>query len=264
LDLSEIAQLNPIKPGKRFRERFQLKCFIDQFPEFPAGEQEWDREEPDLIVRKASGRLGLEHTTLYTDDSRKGSRKKIQEGLQWKLVESALTKYAKTELPPVSSEVWFDVAVPITEKSYGGVADALAHATQNIVSMPEPRHRDDITRREYERHFGDPLPREILRIRLRREPRTQYVVWYASQPWDVSELRVSSLQERIRRKELRLPYYQKSCDELWLLIASEGVFPSSNFGCSEELRSHAFRTRFDRVFYFDSFKGEILELKKES
>lgn len=264
LNLSEVQQLNPKKESRRFRECFQLKRFIERFAEFPDGEQEWDREKADLIVLTVSGKLGLEHTTLYTDDSRKGSPKKEQESLQWSVVESALTEYAKSERPAVSAEVWFDVAVPLTGKTSSGVATALAHAAQNIVSMRGPRDIEDMTRREYERRFADPLPREILRIQLRRVQRTEFVVWYAHQPWAVSELTVPNIQATIQDKELRLSEYRKNCAEVWLLIASEGLFPSSNFAFSEELRSHAFQTRFDRLFYFESFSGDILELKRAS
>lgn len=160
LTTSEIPQLNPQGEKKRYRERFQLKRFIERFPEFPAGEQEWDRENPDLIVQTASGKLGLEHTTVYTDDSSNGSLRKQQESLQWKLVESALTEYAKSERPAVSAEVWFDAAVPLTRKTYSGVATALAHAAQDIVSMPASRDIEDFRCREFERRFADSLPRD--------------------------------------------------------------------------------------------------------
>lgn len=270
LNIAEISQLNPQGETTRYRERFQLKSFIQKFAEFPVGDQEWEGETPDLIVKTVSGRLGLEHTTLYTDDStngsrkKKGSHKKNQESLQWSVVDSALTEYAKSELPAVSAEVWFDVAVPLTQKTYKSVATDLAHAAQDIVSMPGSRDIEDFRCREYERRFVDPLPLEILRIHLHREPRTEYVVWYPEIPWVVSELKVLNIQETIQQKERNLSECRTKCDELYLLIASEGLYPSSNFALTDEVRSHAFQTRFDRVFYFDSLSGDILELNRAS
>lgn len=266
LKLSEIQQLNPIK-DKRFRERFQLKAFIERFAEFPEGNQDWDHENPDLRVQTASGKLGIEHTSPYSDNadnSTKGSPKKAQESLQWSVIKSALTKYAESEKPPVSVGVWFDVATPLTGKTSSGVADAIAHAVQNIVSANGLRDLGKLSRREYERRFADSLPPEILRIELRREQRTEFVVWYPRPPSTVSELTVPNLQAKIQDKELRLAEYRKNCDEVWLLIASEGLFPSSNFVLSDGLRSHAFQTQFDRVFYFDSSRGDLLELKRAS
>ena len=114
----------------------------------------------------------------------------------------------------------------------------------------------------------NPQKRERYRERfeLKRfiENFAEFPVWYPQQPWVVSELNVLNIQATIQDKERHFSVYRKKCDELWLLSASEGHYPSSNFASSEALSSHAFQTRFDRVFYLDGFRGDIVELKRAS
>ena len=54
--------------------------------------------------------------------------------------------------------------------------------------------------------------------------------------------------------------YLQYCDAAWLLIASEGLGPSSWCELPAETRQERYLTRFSRVFFLGTHPKEVIEL----
>lgn len=251
-----VADLIGLSESKK-RERFELERFIESYPAFPAGQRNFG-DKPDLIVSTAAGKLGVEHTSLYKDDSQKE-----HESIRSKIIALAEKEYEESGEPLSYVQVYFDERLPLTNGKSRLIVSELVQAVRNIASMPTSTYAADlVTNFEYERRFGNPLPREVLQIQAKKVRQGDAAGWFAFAGHVASQLNVATVQTRIDQKHNKLADYKRNCDEVWLLLVSDGLYGFSHFAPSDSLRSHAFNVSFDRAFFFDSLRGDVLPLGK--
>ncbi|HJP95790.1 MAG TPA: hypothetical protein VJ843_00305 [Candidatus Saccharimonadales bacterium] len=254
---------NNLSPNKR-RERFQLIRFADTWSEFPLGERVFakDEEKPDLIVRTNKGILGIEHTELqYKPEGAKQIILREAESLQERVVDKAKQIYDAQNVPNLYLGVKFNKSKPLTKRTVDRVAESLAKVILNLAQYPTPADASVlIEAHSYERQFGTPFPVEIRHIIYTSVSNPDHVVWFAEHTHMVPEITIEIIQNAIDGKARKLHLYKQNCDSVWLLLASSGLYPSSDFKVSETVRTHRFRAPFARVFYCNCFKGETIEL----
>ena len=252
-----------LSPNKR-RERFQLVRFADTWAEFPLGERVFakDEEKPDLIVRTNDTVLGIEHTELqYKPEGAKQIILREVESLQNRVVEKAKQIYDAQNGPNLYLSVKFNKSKPLTKRTVDNVAASLAEVIMSLAQYPTAADACALIEAySYKRQFGTPFPVEIKHIIYTSVLNPDYVVWFAEQTHMVPDISIEIIQNAMDGKAKKLPSYKQKCDYVWLLLASSGLYPSSDFIVSEKVRTHHFRTPFDRVFYCNCFKGEVIEL----
>lgn len=69
-----------------------------------------------------------------------------------------------------------------------------------------------------------------------------------------------TLQRLLDQKEQRVRTYRKCCDDLWLLIVSDGRTLARTIDVEQVPQDHEYQSTFDRVFLFAEM-SHIRELK---
>jgi len=99
--------------------------------------------------------------------------------------------------------------------------------------------------------------------RLKKSPSARLHI-YAGGSTCSGPLSKSQVIEQITSKEKRINGYKNKAkfNELWLLLTLGGVEQSSAYSDFEpDILTNKFVSNFDKIFIFDFFKGEIIELK---
>lgn len=71
------------------------------------------------------------------------------------------------------------------------------------------------------------------------------------------------IQTEIDLKDRKLAEYRRACDEMWLLLVSDGFSPATELRLPDDIKEMRFTTGFDRVFHLNNFALEAVELAIE-
>lgn len=197
-------------------------------------------EQPDFLIKHFDNVIGVEHTTIYDDEIVAAIRtiKKTIEKCQKKLAteRGELTGLYNLIVSPKEFMKEFKLS---ENKTIDKICDHIIaiHGNADTESpgfISETIYLTDVT----------------LQLTL-------------AEKYDLADLTPEAISETISKKEDKVdPYKQlKNIKECWLLVVIEGASSDSSFKLSlQKLPTHL--TRFDKVFIFDNFKGQITEGKK--
>jgi hypothetical protein len=101
-------------------------------------------------------------------------------------------------------------------------------------------------------------PVRRLQIAKAADPSTRQ--WRIVDAGWIPELSPLNVSVAIAQKELRLLEYRAKCDEIWLLLHTDGFEVATSFSVGESVSEATFATGFDRVLIFQVFEGAYLEL----
>jgi hypothetical protein len=88
--------------------------------------------------------------------------------------------------------------------------------------------------------------------------------WQVIRGGSMHRLSPQDVQARIDPKNLLCPTYRRHCDQVWLMLIATMDAPSRYVELTPPAAAHAYDSRFDRLFYFDSSKGSVVGLNPSS
>jgi hypothetical protein len=109
-------------------------------------------------------------------------------------------------------------------------------------------------------HLSSVLPHALSSVHALGVPSPAMAHWSVARAGWVARLTVEALQSRIDEKALRLPRYQDTIAENWLLIVAEGRQPSQFFDVQSLLDARRIRSPFARTYFYEHFSGTVISL----
>lgn len=241
---------------RRAAERSHLTRFLASLAEPPVGNRIF-RDRPDLVIETATGRLGIEHTQLVQSrDSLARSNAMRSESLESRVVERAQGEFEAAGGPLLDIHFHFSQR-PMRKSDVNGIARALVAAVNEIIeSNPSPD--DPVEAWRYNRGALNPLPAQIEYLWIDHGKGES--LWGVTRSGGILVMDQDRIQAEIDVKDAKVAEYRSECDELWLLLVSDGFSPSTALKLPEEVGELQFTTGFDRVFYFNNFENTSTEL----
>jgi hypothetical protein len=199
---------------KRERERFFLEEFLRHVPGLRFVEHGQTSEWPDFVVEDDRGRIGLELTQLFRDDSPKGSPTVAAEKRRSKLLREVARRYYAAGGPPAHVS-----AVRIGQPEGSNIDDAVllllkaAARTGNDYERIEVPDRARPTRSPWALLYFTRLAAEV----------GAHSDWNACENSCafVGRVKTESLRACIDEKAANLPRYRRHLDRVALLIYVE-------------------------------------------
>lgn len=85
--------------------------------------------------------------------------------------------------------------------------------------------------------------------------------WKVIEPAHVMSTFLPELQDTINAKNKKIDEYLKNCDECWLLVVADRTKADQCYYLSpDEMKSHAFLSKFQKTFFLEIAENLLLEL----
>lgn len=265
------TETNYNQEKKDKREWAVMHIFRSSYPVFPIGELK-KSERPDFLLNTKKGQIGIELTELkyerqdkkfnfrahedFLSEIMEGAQAIFEENCDQKLV---VDVHFANELGPILSAPYFP------EKDETLMKQGLMEAIVKIVkeNMPEStgvKYKVDRTSK-----YGDlNLPSKIQSIYIINVTgRFEEGLWYAGISTMVKPLSIESISQRLRAKDLKLPFYNRNSVENWLVIIQNSFLMSDSYDPVQALKAlkHCYSSHFDRVFVFERSEGGVTQLR---
>lgn len=238
---------------KKQHERFLLERFIEASG--LAVQIVKEREEPDFLVRFEERLIGIEVTQLFVSHVANGPLPQAQESISDKIVCRARQIYEATGAPPAHVSVCFASGHELRQIDRDGTAKLLASFVSGLnLSAWE--------RADWRPGYPGPLPFEIAFVHALGVPASEMAHWTVARAGWVAPVSVDALQSRVDEKAARLPKYQESVEENWLLVVADGMKPSQLFEVRPEFEAHKVASPFARTYFYAHPDRAIVELGK--
>lgn len=234
----------------------EFKAVLPDFPEGNISSEE--RENPDFIVKRSTGRLGIEVTQLFRDVPDGKRPMQEQESLRQRVLNAAHAMYDGQAGPAIWVSVHFSTSVNLTKQRAPQLGEQIARLV--LSSLPAP---DDSTALEEQGNEQEKFPEEVSLISIRRRSFLTKSSWSDPVAEFVPECQPNAVQSVIDDKNGRYSDYQKEADEVWLLIVADGGNHSSWMDLSESVNMHRFDCKFDRAFLFRRSERQVVELLRK-
>jgi hypothetical protein len=213
------------------------------------------RDCPDILARTGDHRVGIEITRYYRrDEKTRGSQEKLREREEDAVIEMARCRYEASGNPTVRVSVFWGTHEPRRANRV-----ALAHSLADVICqhVPQLGHRVRL-------QWGtlpSPLDLALHCVSIDRLINYKHNYWNAVRAAFVLGVEPTDIQRIIDDKERRIDRYRDNCDEIWLLIASEGRDPSSWCDVTDDLRITPYTARFNRAFFLSDLPRQAIELR---
>jgi hypothetical protein len=86
-------------------------------------------------------------------------------------------------------------------------------------------------------------------------------IWQAVNAGWTPRLQIDQVQGEISRKEPRVPTYRKRVDEIWLLVATNGIVRDSASSVDDDVLEHEYTTSIDGVVLLDEAMQRAVTLR---
>lgn len=216
-----------------------------------------NRECPDFIISYNNQNIGIEVTEYFidlNDNYNKGSRLKSIESIEQSIINNALKYYIETSRQPLSVLVHYLPGLNLLNSDRDKISRVLCECLSNI--------EIDIWERIniLEKYDSYNLSKYFNSVQVRRIPDTLENDW-KNNKWGIrANISEKIIFEIIRNKENKLGEYKKITDYHWLLIVSDGMYPSSMVGISDKFNFKV-ESEFDKIFFLTYPEVRIFKLK---
>lgn len=254
--------MQPSSP-RRIIETNHLNRFRSSYKLFPEGKVTFaeEGEVPDLLVDTSDQVVGIEHTQIFRPPDSKVTLQ-AQEKHQDRIVAQAQQIFEERSKTLYSLTVGFNPDLVLRPSDEHKVAGHLADLVDDI------ERNFDIAVGQggcihgwvYQQNGLGKFPSGISELYVERVDRPGYALWDAGHGGIVSELTAELIQERLTKKETKLTEYRGRCDKVWLLLVTDRNWTSSDFDIAESAVAQTYQSGFDKIFYFDVFRGDVVEL----
>ena len=230
------------------RERFLLEEFIE-VSRIDAQIVE-EREAPDFVVRTGVALVGVEVTELFISHEMHGNTPQAHEAISSQIATKAQHLYQASGGPPAHVTVCFAPGRDLRRLNRDKTSQMLCDYVRGMNLSVWQR----VDWRPGER--ASPLPDEISFVHALGVPNFGMAHWGVARAGWVAPLTPVTLQERIDAKSKRLPRYQDTIAENWLLVVADAMKPSSLIEAKPDFDAQAVQSPFSRTFFYrrpDSF-----------
>lgn len=232
---------------KRISERLLFDEFQRVSPHLTLTEVTQPRPPaPDILGEFTGRRVGVEITRFLRDSEKR------EESAQDRCLRTAHEEYLTSGSPDVSVRVSWVFFKPILRPALTDVSKMLCEfVASNLPPVGGYWQREPV--------WPSPLAEYVNFVSMERFKYEGKRHWTCMRPGWFPALGSDELRAIIATKEPNVPAYRAFCDDLWLLIASEGE-PSSFAEVSESTLLEQYVTGFDRVFFLNSVPRKAFEL----
>ena len=237
--------MGKLKPKKE-REAKHFHLFQEKYGLF----QEYKhKDNPDFLVTYGNEILGIEFTEIYKEEKLNELKPRVHEAIKERIVNRACQKAIDSKLPPLHVRIHFSKIVKKKRENF--VTEKLFHIVEaNCPKIGESIRLD----------FHNSIPEEFHLISINNMPGCNKHSWHFTEASFVYTDFSDQLQKMISSKAEKLPRYLEHCKTCWLVIAALGATGSSLYEFSEQMNQHSYNSHFEKVFFIDSFSGDLREL----
>jgi hypothetical protein len=218
------------------------------------------RDRPDFLLQYTSGAVGVEVTGLCRPPEQRNSR--LWEGACEGVLEAARRVWESRGLRRVLVNVTFNNNRAMFPKSsWAEWGQRLAAVVEQ--NLPEPGRHVLLGLGDLDQQAALALPPEVHTIFV-QPTISANSRWTLATSGAIYPLSHATLQDVIRGKNARVPAYRLVAPTLWLIVAINDFYLSSEFDLesSSEALDGSFETTFDRVFLVPAGKGVFYELDR--
>ena len=233
-------------------ERFLLERFIDAAT--LQAEIIETREAPDFIVRVEGKLIGVEVTELFISHDPSSNPMQAQESISTRIVSTAQRLYQASGAAPAHVTVCFGPGCDLRNLNRDRTANALASFVRGL-NLAEWQRVD-----WQPEELNGPLPYEVSFVHALGVPSFEMAHWGVARAGWVAPLAVTSLQARIDEKAKRLPAYQDTVAENWLLIVADAMKPSQLMEAKDDFDPRGVSSPFARTFFYRHPDKAVVEL----
>jgi hypothetical protein len=241
-----------VKNRRKIRERFLL----DQFLETTALSVEIieEGEAPDFVARFEGRRIGIELTDLFKSHEPDRDLPQTQESLSTRIVARAQQLYQESGATPAYVRVCFSPSFDLRALNRDQMARALASFIQELKLVEWQR----VDWRPEE--IDGPLPQEIAFVHALGVPSLELSHWTVVRAGWAAPLTAEAIQARIAEKSARLPKYQETVRENWLVVVADATRPSQLFESDPQFDASSISSPFSRTFFYSYPRRAVMEL----
>ena len=237
---------------KKEKEKFYLKFVLDSL-QMEFKELDSHKDDPDFKIIINNKKIGIELTKIFntTGDpplqAIENDYRKIANFIAKMLNKSklknldVLLSFSQNPLPRNKSKK--EIGTKIFNFICKNIPDDNSH-----ISVTNDFENDDL------------LPFELSAIRIAYFVGYNKHLVHTSMFGFVNKDFLEIIQYAIDKKSDKLSIYDKTCDEFWLLIYSDGSSGASMFDASEKTLKHLYYSKFHRVFFLSSINFKVDEL----
>ncbi len=240
---------------QKLLERFFLDRFREGYAGFPQGEIKCS-ERPDFLVLGREQTIGIEVQEYARGSSKdEGSIQRRDGELKRRVEAKAITAYELRSSTPVLTWLQWNLNVSLEKNTVDKVANDVAEIVAWFVAQNDS---DKITI-DWEDLENSPSKNVVDSVRIMKlSPGTSS--FFTSVEAGFVTVTPEELQKVIDDKNALADGYLEKCDTMWLLIVAEGLHVASTASLTDAARQHVYQSRFERVFFFDSFSRVITSL----
>lgn len=242
---------------KKEQELWYLMRFKESYDCFPDGQIK-PNEKPDFMIESDSGLVGIEVTRFFRSQPKGQRPLKEQESLREQIVKRAQSLYSKGGGSTLHTVVHFHPGMTLSKKQVQVLATQLADLVSEIKLAVGDRV---CIRHSWDNR--DRFPMEIVSIAVYRPAAATKSSWGIWEFGWGSESTPNDIQQIISDKNKLCKTYREKCQVVWLLIVAEDFAPSSTVDVPLATRDYEYQSEFDRVFFFENFKQNVIELNIE-
>ena len=205
--------------------------------------------EPDIAAWRGNGRYGIELTTFYRE------AQKARESEEDKLVELAQGIYESQGGINVQVAVSLSPHFRATRRDAERLAPKIAALVE--AHVPPLRKWVDLDWQSFDLELGSVL----IRVCINRLVDHKLNLWHASRGGAIPRWQQSTLQSELDRKNGKRAKYREAYVEVWLLLVSTFIEPSSWMDMTDAVKDGTYKSEFDRVFLSSSSPHTVFELR---
>ena len=232
-------------------EQLYLEQFKECLPDFPAGQiVGW--ESPDFLIRNSTT-YGIELKNVYRPSTAGMRPLQAQESWEDEILRQAQILCETIAAPPLTVCVQFTNDFALAKGDIPQLSFEMAELIRRTVSK-YPRARI------YNNWPFNQLPRGVESIFASKSLSFLGNSWQVVRGGSMHRLSPNDVQALIDTKNSRCEAYRKVCDQVWLVLIATMDAPSRYVELTPDAAAHRYTSRFDRLFYFDAFRGNVTRL----
>ena len=240
---------------KKRKEKYHLDKVRYLYDEFPLGDLT-SSEEPDFLVTMPDCIVGIEMVDYVRGQSSYGSQTRKIEILNNQIVDKAREEFEKRHNIPLQVHCFWGFHGAMRRVKIKRLAVCIASCVENHI--PQKVHESS---RIEDEEIDSSIEEVIASISIVRLKPSTKSLWSNPDAGFIG-LHVDELQQLISFKDSKIDKYLKKCANVWLLIVADGKYISSSVELKDDVRHHRFKSRFDRILFYDSLTQKVTLINK--
>jgi hypothetical protein len=249
--LKSVMTINAHHPRKA-HERFLLERFANaadiqlQIVE--------EREAPDFLASVNGRLIGVEVTELFVERLNGQRTMQAHESIANRIVGKAQRLYMQSGAPPAHVTVCFGPSKDLRRLNRDRLSEALAGFVIKLALEPWQRvdWRPDFVSKS--------LPDEVSFLHALGTPSQEMAHWSVARAGWVAPLKAEPLQARVDEKARRLPTYELSISENWLVVVANAMNPSQLLEAKPDFQPDKIASPFARTYFYRHPDAFVIQL----